>query len=216
MEQMFFNRFPTKEKVIDNFKPANWWKFLGNEERCVKAPTVTLGRIDSLYNSPGLAVSLVKEQIMGIYTMSAPNGSTPNMQAMEMAASMFTASNKGCGIYEAELYFAGYQGSYKSKRSYMAFDTGDILSAFGTNFLPYWQQLQGKYDTISQQEQLQRTTGEITGKAALQIYISRSVEELGGGEKGIEAFMQKSAMARLGYITRQTIEEAVRQANKAF
>lgn len=54
MEQMFFNRFPTKENLIDNFKPANWWKFLGNEERCVKAPTVTLGRIDSLYNSQDL------------------------------------------------------------------------------------------------------------------------------------------------------------------
>lgn len=216
MEQMFFNRFSTKEKVIENFKPANWWKFLGNEESCVKAPTVTLCRIDSLYNSPGLAVTLIKEQIMGIYTMSAPNGSAPNMQAMEMAASMFTASNKGCGIYEAELYFAGYQGKYKSKRSYMAFDTGDILSAFGANFLPYWQQLQGKYDTNTQQEQLQRTTGEITGKAALQLYISRTVEELGDGEKGIEAFMQKSAMARLGYITRQNIEEAVQQANQAF
>ena len=212
-EQMFFDKFPTKEKVVEAFKPANWGKFLSDEEKCVKAPSVALGRLDSLYRLPGLAVSLVKTQIMGIYTLSAPNGSTPNPQAMDMTATMFVASNKGCGIYEAALYFAGYQGSYKSKRSYTAFDTGDLLSAFRTNFLPYWQQLQGKY--YDRGEQPQKMV-EVTGKPALQQYISESVEKLGGGNKGINAFMQQSGMVRTGYLTREYVEAAVAESNRAF
>ena len=210
---MFFNRFPTREKVTEAFKPANWGRFLSNEEKCVKAPSVALGRIDSLYSIPGLTVSLIKTQIMGIYTLSAPNGSTPNLQAMDMTATMFVASNKGCGIYEAALYFAGYQGSYKSKRSYMAFDTGDILSAFRSSFLPYWQQLQGKY--YDRGEQPQKVI-EVAGKPALQQYISESVDKLGGGSKGIDAFMQQSGMVKVGYLTRQQVEAAIAESNQAF
>lgn len=212
---MFFDKFPTKEKVVEAFKPANWGKFLSDEEKCVKAPSVALGRLDSLYNLPGLAVSLVKTQIMGIYTLSAPNGSTPNPQAMDMTANMFVASNKGCGIYEAALYFAGYQGQYKSKRSYMAFDTGDILSAFRSSFLPYWQQLQGKYDDGIRKDETS-PIAHVTGKPALHQYISESVEKLGGGNKGINVFMQQSGMVKVGYLTRQQVEDAVAESNQAF
>lgn len=218
MEQMFFNRFPTKERLLENFKPQNWWRFIGNEEECVKAPTVALGRIDQLYASQGLAVSVVKSQIMGIYTMSAPNGNTPNEQAIDMTASMFVASNRGCGIYEAMLYFAGYQGSYKSKRSYMAFDTGDILSAFKATFIPHWQDLQGKYDSSRYQQEAQekKKAGKLVGLPELKAYVTESVEKFGGGEKGIEAFEAQSGMFKMGMLSDERIRAFVRESNEAF
>lgn len=206
-------RFPTKERLAEAFAPKNWHLFLSNEAACVTYPTATLGRVDALYSSPGLAVSLVRAQLMGVYVMAAANGSVPNMDAVNMTASLFVAGNRGCGLYQMALYFAGYQGSYKSHRSYMSFDTGDLLSAFRTNFLPRWQQLRAKY--MEQQPEQQRPVGAV-GLVARAAHIRSEVERYGGGEQGVREYMRRSGLVLSGMITEADVRRALEEADRAF
>lgn len=214
-EQAFFKRFPTIEAVRKAFAHTNWYKFLGeNESRCVNAPTVTLGRLEALYNDKDLAFNIVREQIEGVYQMTASNGVSPNYQAIEMTAHLFVSKHYTCGIYAMELYFANYNSTFKSRRSYMAFDTGDILYAFGASFIPYWQDLQSKY--LPRQVDGEQNKDELAGELALAKYISDEVQKLGS----IDAFIAQSGMYATGMLTRESIEKNIKlwasYSNKPF
>lgn len=214
-EQAFFKRFPTIEVVRKAFAHTNWYKFLGeNESRCVNAPTVALGRLEALYHDKDLAFNIVREQIEGVYQMTASNGVSPNYQAIEMAAHLFVSKHYTCGIYAMELYFANYNSTFKSRRSYMAFDTGDILYAFGASFVPYWQDLQSKY--LPQQIEEKQNKNELVGEMALAKYISDEVQKLGS----IDVFIAQSGMYATGMLTRERIEKKIKlwtsYSNKPF
>lgn len=211
----FKSKYPTKESVEEFFKPQEWWKVIGNEEVCYKAPYVAIGDLDGMYNTVGLGFTVIRKQMMGLFNMTAPSGTNPNQEAIEITSKMFFSENRGASIYQVFLYFACYQSRFKSKRSYQSFDTGDILSAYKTNFLPYWQQLAAKYDDRVQRARVS-TSREPTGEEALAEYITRKVDEYGGGERGIDEFMQHSGMVACGYLSRSKIRTLLASASKPY
>ena len=57
---------------------------------------------------------------------------------------------------------------------------------------------------------------EPTGEEALAIYITRKVDEYGGGERGIDEFMQHSGMVACGYLSRAKIRTLLASASKPY
>lgn len=196
------------------FRPQEWWKIIGDEEKCYRSPHVAIGRLDGLYGTVGLGLLIVKRQVMGLFNMTAPSGTNPNPEAIDITSKMFFAENNAAGVFQIAFYFAGYQSRFKSKRSYQSFDTGDILSAYRSNFIPYWQQLAARFDDRDRRQV--QTSREPTGEDALAVYVYRQVERYGGGEHGIDEFMKHSGMVSSGLLTRAKIKNLLRLANKPY
>lgn len=145
--------------------------------------------------------------------MTAPNGASPNLEAIDITASMFVAAYKRCGVVQMMLYFAGYQVKFKSKRSYLAFDTGDILAAYRNNFEPYWQELQAK--ALDEQRQEPTYQG-AEGEEALAQYVAGEVMKLGGGEEGVKKFLTRSGMAECGLLSKAKVIRLLKGINFPF
>ena len=175
--QVFAERFPRPQEVLNVFSPSNWSLFLREQERCMTAPNVTLAMLSEYYDS-STSTQLVINQYKGLYDLTSSG--EYNDKGVRMAADLFLCS------YEHELtpyslvsYFGRYSSIYKS--SYRDFDVQDVLQQCRKKFLPWWSQM--KAQLAERQAQSEQRTKGVTLQEAIVRWIMKgeTVESIKGG-----------------------------------
>lgn len=183
------------------FTPKNWGRFTSNIATCIAEPSARLNELDKLYGEPGLAKSILTNNIRAIYRMSSTKDIL-NEEALDITAGLFIAKNGACTPYALMIFFANYFTDYKTTMS--AFELGDILRSFKAKFTPAWNTELSRADdrnANAQQKRQQASTG-YTGMDGLRQYVYEKVNSYGGGEQGLEKFCEQSAMIEFGFMTR--------------
>ena len=138
--QVFAERFPSPQEVLNVFSPSNWGMFLREQERCTNAPNVTLAKLSEYYDT-STSTQLVVNQYRGIFDLASAN--EYNEKGVRMAADLFLCSYEHeLTPYSLMLYFGRYSSLYKS--SYRDFDLQDILLQCRKKFLPWWNQMKAQ------------------------------------------------------------------------
>lgn len=122
-------------------------------------PCVSIGHTDKIYDTDGLAASLVLTQMVGIYQISLAKD-IYNQNVLLNVAKIFCAKYTGCTLYEMMVYFGMYLSDYKKTMS--NFDTSDILKQFSV-FSDDWNK---KIDRIGREKEKTPCT-ELVGVTAL-------------------------------------------------
>ena len=134
--EAFLERNPIAENLYGRFSPRNWGWAIMNVDGCMTKPCILLMHVDEIYGKQGLAKTIVKENITGVYGMSIAREGI-NVTAAEQAAELFVANyGHQCTLYQLLVYFAKYISDFKESRSY--FDFQDILQQYRKKFLPWW------------------------------------------------------------------------------
>ena len=134
-ENEFLKLFPSAEKLIGFFAPSYWSYALQHTAESLCAPAVTLARIDNLYHVEGTATTLIKNQIVGVYSVSTAR-EIYDTRAADLSTSLFYGRYcHTCNPYDLLQYGARYITDYKG--SYAAFDFSDFLLQYGKKYLPW-------------------------------------------------------------------------------
>ncbi len=174
--QRFKQLFHFENNVVEYFAPVKWQKAITNSDKCLVLPTVTLSVVDKIYRE-GLSVSIVVNNIVGLYTVTRPHEPFYK-EAIEQTARLFVGKyGSQLSIFGMLLFFAEYLTEYKS--TYGQFDLTDVLRQCGKAFLPKWCSRLGRHEN-----QQSSNSGEITkevGRPALfryliNEYVSRGID----------------------------------------
>ncbi len=134
--EQFTQTFASLEKVYKYFCPANFAHAISHETECVTYPCITLSQVDKVYRTDGAARNIVRNMMVGIYSMSAAREQI-QQEAVDSAAGIIVAKyGNACTLYGVMLYFANYLSDYKS--TYLQFDVQDIIQQFNKKFIPWW------------------------------------------------------------------------------
>lgn len=149
-EAMTFRKaFPSELSVATYFVPGRWDDFLDNPKRSTEFPSVTLRMLDVLYRD-GLAVSLVKNNLVGIFTVTRPRDPLC-VQAIELTAKMFVGKYRAeLSVYGMQHFFATYLTDIKS--SFSQFDLTDVLRQCGKVYMPKWRERVARVGRIQEAE----------------------------------------------------------------
>lgn len=179
--QVFAERFPSPQEVLNVFSPSNWGLFLREQERCLTAPNVTLAMLSEYYDS-STSTQLVINQYKGLHDLTSSG--EYNDKGVRMAADLFLCS------YEHELtpyslvsYFGRYSSIYKS--SYRDFDLQDVLQQCRKKFLPWWSQM--KAQLAERQAQSEQHTKGVTLQEALVRWMIQGCSDKSIREGGLYA-----------------------------
>lgn len=138
--QVFVERFPSPQEVLNVFTPSNWGMFMREQERCLNAPNVTLAMLSSYYDK-STSAELVVNQYKGLHALTS--ATVFNDKGVRLAADLFLANYENqLSPYSLMIYFARYSGAYKT--TYRDFDTQDILQQCGKKFIPWWNTLKAQ------------------------------------------------------------------------
>lgn len=175
--QVFAERFPSPEEVLNVFSPSNWGMFLREQDRCTNAPNVTLAKLSEYYDT-STSTQLVVNQYRGIFDLASAN--EYNEKGVRMAADIFLSNYEHeLTPYSTMLYFGRYSSLYKS--SYRDFDLQDILLQCRKKFLPWWNQM--KAQQAERQAQAEQQTKGVTLQEAIVRWMMKgeTVESIKGG-----------------------------------
>ncbi len=193
--QVFAERFPGAQEVLNVFAPSNWGMFLREQERCLTAPNVTLAMLSEYYDK-STSTELVVNQYKGLHELTSADY---NEKSVRMAADLFVSSYEHeLTPYSLVLYFGRYSTQYK--QSYRDFDVQDILQQCRKKFLPWWNSLKAQR-TDQQAPEEQQTKG-----IPLQEMVLRWVRE----GRTDESF-HEGGLYHIGMITDQMIKKARNQ-----
>lgn len=159
------------EKLYKFFAPTNLAYCITHEQNCVTAPCITLKRVDDVYGVQGCAQTIVRNLIVGVYSMSTAR--EPLQQdASNNAAALFVAKFGGeCTLYAAMLYFGNYLTEYKS--SYAPFDFNDILQQYSKKFVPWYRSRLSHAESTQPRKAIDGPRG----KEALILYVRKEIAE---------------------------------------
>lgn len=175
--QVFAERFPSPQEVLNVFSPSNWGMFLREQDRCTNAPNVTLAKLSEYYDT-STSTQLVVNQYRGIFDLASAN--EYNEKGVRMAADIFLSNYEHeLTPYSTMLYFGRYSSLYKS--SYRDFDLQDILLQCRKKFLPWWNQM--KAQQAERQAQAEQQTKGVTLQEAIVRWMMKgeTVESIKGG-----------------------------------
>lgn len=193
--QVFAERFPGAQEVLNVFAPSNWGLFLREQERCLTAPNVTLAMLSEYYDK-STSTELVVNQYKGLHELTSADY---NEKGVRMAADLFVSSYEHeLTPYSLVLYFGRYSTQYK--QSYRDFDVQDILQQCRKKFLPWWSQMRAQLADQQEPEE-QQTKG-----IPLQEMVLRWVRE----GRTDESF-HEGGLYHIGMITDQMIKKARNQ-----
>lgn len=193
--EQFKATFPSVEKLYKFFAPVNFAYAITHEYECVTYPCITLKRVDMVYEVMGVAQTIIRNLIVGVYSMSTAR-EPMSQDAVNNAAGLFVAKFGGeCTLYGAMLYFGNYLTEYKS--SYAQFDVQDILQQYGKKFVPWWR---ARLSRAANEETQRKVISGPHGQEALKLYVRAEIE-VGRDLKG--GFLYQS-----GFITDAMIAEA--------
>lgn len=188
----FKKQFPTVINVYNFFCFKNVAYAVEHEYDCVTKPCISLSDVDNVYESKGIAQTIVRNLIVGVYLMGAAHEQMRE-DVVNNAASLFVSKyGHYCTLYGIMLYFGYYVTEYKT--TFLQFDVQDILLQFGKKFLPWWQKRSGRECNNEDCAE-----NEICGKEALYNYIMRKIE------KGDE--LKTGSLYKCGLITDDMIDE---------
>ena len=164
--ERFMRLFPTEKSVIDFFSPAKWEDALTNKDACLEYSMVTL-QIIRLYYGEGIAKQIVKNNLIGLYTVAKPYEFV-NEKALNLAAGLFLGKfATELSVFGTLYYFASYLTNYRN--SYSAFDLQDVLRQCDMKFMPHWRECIHRKNDASKVE----FKAVETGRAALFTYLRR-------------------------------------------
>jgi len=128
--------FPRIENLYSFFAPHYWGYALQHLDDCLTKPCIMLRQIDELYGKQGVAKTIVKTQIVGVYSLTTARESL-NTNTADLAADLFIANfGYRCSLYGMMVFFAKYVTDFKETKS--SFDVQDILKQFREKFLMWW------------------------------------------------------------------------------
>jgi hypothetical protein len=199
--QVFAERFPSPQEVLNVFSPSNWGLFLREQERCLTAPNVTLAMLSDYYDYSTTS-ALVENQYKGLYKMTSLQDYPE--KRVSMAAELFTAAyDHQLTPYSLVLFFAKYQDF---KDSFREFDPQDIHKVCGKKFIPWWNEKKAQ-----QEQNQQQNKNETSGCGGLEEAIVRWMlkgttdEEIRrGGLYGMQSILG----ARIAGISEEMIKAA--------
>ena len=168
----FMAKFPSVEKLYRFFAPANLPYAIAHEQDCVTSPCITLNRVDEAYQTQGCAQTIIRNLIVGVYSMSTAR--EPMQQdAANNAAGLFVAKfGNECTLYGAMLYFGNYLTEYKS--TFAQFDVQDILQQYGKKFVPWWR---SRLSRVANEEPRTKAINGPQGKEGLKMYIRTEINK---------------------------------------
>lgn len=191
----FMEKFPMAENLYGFFAPHYWGYALQHLDECTTMPCISLGHVDELYGKSGIAKTIVKTQIVGVYSLTTARDSL-NSTTADLAADLFLA-NYGyqCTLYGMMIFFSKYATDWKETKS--SFDVQDVLRQFRAKFLPWWcSRLPNEYPVEDDQPDVPR------GQEAKLEVIRRWMES---GDD-----VRKHELYKCGMITDKDIEKAKR------
>lgn len=206
-EAMTFRKaFPSELSVATYFVPGRWDEFLDNPKRSTEFPSVTLRTLDKLYRD-GLAVSIVKNNLVGLFTVTRPRDPLC-VQAIELTAKMFVGKyGSELSVYGMQYFFATYLTDIKS--SFSQFDLTDVLRQCGKAYMSKWRE---KVDRVMQSQNAegrQRQEKKLTGLPALVAYFKREYVD-----KGID--IRTSPLFNAEILKGTELEYIINEAGKTF
>ena len=206
-EAMTFRKvFPSELSVVTYFVPGRWDDFLDNPKRSMEFPSVTLRTLDMLYRD-GLAVSLVKNNLVGIFTVTRPRDPLC-VQTIELTAKMFVAKYRAeLSVYGMQHFFATYLTDIKS--SFSQFDLTDVLRQCGKAYMPKWRERVARVGRTQEAEGHQKQEKNLTGMPALVAYFKREYVD-----KGID--IRTSPLFNAEKFIGTELEHIINEAGKTF
>lgn len=193
--EKFLEHFNNRSRLIAFFCPANWSYCVEHIGKCLKAPSVKLSQLATLYQDANLARELMATQITGLYAMSMGTYQL-NEAVVQQAAEMFVAHyGRTCSVYDMMLYFAHYTIEFKGNTYQL--DVQDILKQFKAKYRDW----RSRLDIPDEQprQPTPRKSDEPTGYEALKKLV---VERLQRGEDVRTSFLYEA-----GFITEKLIKE---------
>ena len=162
----FVKIFPTEKDVIAFFAPAKWAAALENKGKCLDFSMVTLSILRYFYSND-IAVQIVKNNLVGLYTVARPHEFI-NEQALNLTAGLFVGKcGRELSVFGMLYYFASYLTTYRN--SYTSFDLQDVLRQCDQKFLPQWRSSVQRNMRNKQEHE----KAEETDRAALYNYLRR-------------------------------------------
>lgn len=194
----FMEKFPRVENLYGFFAPHYWGYALQHLDECTTMPCITLGHVDDLYGKSGIAKTIVKTQIVGVYSLTTARDSL-NSTTAELAAELFLA-NYGyqCTLYGMMIFFSKYATDWKETKS--SFDVQDVLKQFRAKFLPWWCSQIPEEKVVEEQDD-----GKPKGVDALRCVIRQWLED---GENPRDHDLYK-----IGYIDEKVLREVEQEFN---
>ena len=198
------------------FSPDNCKYFMDEvkQERYLSKPCIRLGELAKAYGRQELAEQLVKQHIRTVYGLSGARYQ-PDEQMVSMTAGRFVAKyGRTCSLYDMMVFFANFGSDFRT--TWSTFDSNDLIKGYKEKFEP-WAATKRCWEPEDKNQQIY--TGN-TGIRALREYVHEQVDKFGGGEQGIEAFVQQSGMCHTGMLTRDSIGKLYKdfesQGDEAF
>lgn len=198
----FKQRYPTADSVSRAFEPSNCKYFMDDttQERYLSKPCIRLAELDKAYGKPELAEQIVRQHVRTVYGMSGSRYQ-PDEQMVAMTAGRFVAKyGRTCTLYDMMVFFANFGSDFRT--TWSTFDYNDIIKGFKERFEP-WAATKRGWEPA--QPEPQTTYSGNTGKRALREYVHRKVDNLGGGQRGIDAFCRQSGMCQTGMLNREGV-----------
>ena len=206
-EAMTFRKaFPSELSVATYFVPGRWDDFLDNPKRSTEFPSVTLRMLDVLYRD-GLAVSLVKNNLVGIFTVTRPRDPLC-VQAIELTAKMFVGKYRAeLSVYGMQHFFATYLTDIKS--SFSQFDLTDVLRQCGKVYMPKWRERVARVGRTQEAEGRRKQEKKLTGMPALVAYFKCEYVD-----KGID--IRTSPLFNAELFKGTELEQIINETGKTF
>jgi len=194
---------PSQTDVRKWFSPDNWAYFNQNLDRCLTTDIVRLAEVDGLYNANGLALSILYQNIEGLYTLAMVknDNAEERTRVINLASNMFfTKFGSQCSLYAMAIFFANYLSEFKT--SFSAFDVQDILKAYKSRFVQWWEQKRERA-LREYRASIHDDDGQPVGLEALTLWLREAVEN---GED-----VRAGGLYRLGYVTETMVKDMERQ-----
>lgn len=194
--EQFLNWYPTAQKLMEYFTLARWHDATARETRLVNMPCVTLSQIDSLYNSKGLARTIVGMNFSALYQMGGGRGNF-NEAFFYAAVDRFIAKHgNACTMFDLLLYCDAYRDTYKDK-----FTSNEDFSDYSKQFPEYLKHKALVMEAHKPQPKTETRTSnkKLVGKAALEYYLIKAAKR---GDNLLEC-----GLLAFGAITREYAQE---------
>jgi len=136
------------------FAPQNYGNFANKATECTQMERVSLSQLNLLYDSPNLAMLLVKLHLSALWSQTGtrqlyePGTLTMNVN------DFLQRYGDGCGVYQFAVYCATYSDYKETLPVYFAYE--DFKQQYKRKFLPAWYQMTGLGKSNEQQESIER------------------------------------------------------------
>ena len=142
-EQIFFQRFPTLDRVYKAFGPDSWRYALEHIDKAVNTIAPSLNRLNLIYNTKDADVALFLKHFLGYYLMVERSGRELGQDVCTNVSAIFLGRNGAeCTPVKLLCYFANYP---EFKDTFREFDPEDIIIQYNKKFKEWWGSQVAKY-----------------------------------------------------------------------